>query len=70
MLAEALVWTVVVEVTLVLAKDAASVTLVVGQHPVSALSADAPDEPVGLGSSVRPCELRTSSRCYIARFER
>jgi hypothetical protein len=39
------VWTVLVEVTLVLAEDAASVTFVVDQHPVGAFSADAPNEP-------------------------
>ena len=47
-LAESLVWPVIVEVTLVLAKDAASVTLVVDQHSVGAFSAEDPDEPFGV----------------------
>src|SRR4051794_28937992 len=39
------VWTVVVEVVLVLGKDAAGVTFVVDEYLVGALGADTADEP-------------------------
>jgi hypothetical protein len=45
MLVEALMWTVIVEVTLVRAEDGTGMTLVVDQHPVGALGPDAADEP-------------------------
>jgi hypothetical protein len=51
-LIEALVWTVVVEVTFVRAEHATRVTLVVDQHPVGVFGADAADEPFGI--AVRP----------------
>jgi hypothetical protein len=51
-LVEALVWTVVVEMAIVLAKDHMGVTLVLDQHPVGALGADAADEP--FRETVRP----------------
>jgi hypothetical protein len=51
-LVEALVWTVVVEVTLVRAENHTSVALIIDQHPVGALGADAADEPFGI--TVRP----------------
>jgi hypothetical protein len=41
MLVEALMWPVIVEVTLVRAEHSTSMTLVVDQHPVGALGPDA-----------------------------
>jgi hypothetical protein len=46
MLVEALMWTVVVEVTLVGAEHGTGVALVVDQHPVGALGPDATHEPL------------------------
>jgi hypothetical protein len=46
MLVETLVWTLVVEVTLVNAQHGTGMTLVVDQHPVGALGPDAADEPL------------------------
>lgn len=52
-LVEALVWTVVVEVSLVLANDAVRVPLVVDQDPIGALSADAANEPLRVAVGLR-----------------
>jgi hypothetical protein len=52
MLGKALVWTMSVEVGRVFVKDRPSVTLVVDQHPVGALGADAADKPLRV--AVRP----------------
>jgi len=52
MLIEALVWTMVVEMALVLAEHGTGVPFAVDQDPVGALSPDAADEP--LGKAVRP----------------
>jgi hypothetical protein len=47
-LVEALMRPVVVEMALVLVEDGAGVSLVVDQHPVGALVADAANEPFGI----------------------
>jgi hypothetical protein len=47
-LAEALVWPMVVEMTHVLVEDGEGVSLVVNQQPVGALFADAAHEPLGI----------------------
>jgi hypothetical protein len=64
-LVEALVGTVVVEVTLVLAKDATSVALVVDQHSVGALGSNAANESFRV--AVRPRHPRWSPD-YIHAF--
>ena len=74
-LVEALVWTVVVEVSLVLGKDAAGVTFVVDEYLVGALGADTPDEPfrVAVARGVRggiftlsiPAEANTASKVAV-----
>ena len=51
-LAQALVWPVVIEVANVPVENRAGVSLVVDQHPVGALGADAADEPFRV--AVRP----------------
>jgi hypothetical protein len=55
-LVEALMRTMVVEVTLVRDQHGTGVALVVDQHPVGALGADAADEPLGI--TVRPRRSR------------
>jgi hypothetical protein len=51
-LIQALMWTVPIEMALVVAKNRTSVLLVVDEHPVGALGPGAADEP--LGKRVRP----------------
>jgi hypothetical protein len=52
MLAQALVWPVVIEMAEVLIKNSVGVPHVVNQHPVGAFGADAADEPFRV--AVRP----------------
>jgi hypothetical protein len=52
-LAETLVWTVVVEVALVRAEHGTSVAIVVDQHPIGALGSDAADEPFDIAVRAR-----------------
>jgi hypothetical protein len=59
MLAEALMWTVFVEVTLVGAEHSTSMTLVIDQHPVGALGPDAADEPFPRNSSRVACGVES-----------
>jgi hypothetical protein len=51
-LIETLVWTVVVEVVLILGEHGTGVTLVVDQYSIGALGSDAANEPLGV--AVRP----------------
>ena len=60
-LAQALVWAVVVEVAHVLVENSVGVSFVVDQHPVGALGADAADESFRV--AIRPgCSGRDQSR--------
>jgi hypothetical protein len=52
MLAQALVWPVVIEMADVLIKNSVGVSRMVNQHPVGAFGADAADEPFRV--AVRP----------------
>jgi hypothetical protein len=54
-LIQALMWTVPVEVVLVVTQHSAGVFLIVDQRPVGALGSDAADEPLGerVGRGVR-----------------
>src|SRR5690242_15997239 len=63
MLVDALMWTIAVEVALVRVERDASMTLVVDQHPVGALTSDAADEPLREQSArgVRGGALTTST---------
>jgi hypothetical protein len=57
-LSETLVWTVVVEVVLIVGEHGTGVSLVVDQHLVGALGSDAANEPFGV--AVRPRRSRGS----------
>jgi hypothetical protein len=56
MLAQALVWPVIIEMADVLIKNHVGVACVVNQHPVGAFGADAADEPFRV--AVRPGRAR------------
>ena len=57
-LIETLMWTVIVEVTLVGAQHSTGVTIVVDQHPVGALGSDTADEPLRIAVRARRAPWR------------